>query len=721
MAAEITANEEPAWICECCKSAFRGLEEMCARPEPKPYDTESVGHQPDIAALRRSIEQGCVLCKLILGIVQDIHTIKGSRVSADKKLDFDSRYRKFQLHPNDALSLSPIESPEKRGVVRLSVWVWDAEDERNTHGMNFLDEDFWLKITQVQHNVPHLVGREVENLPDLISARSWLDDCLDNHDTCSAEGESSKELPTRLLEITSDEGGNVVDVKLVYSATLPSCTRYAALSHCWGKELPAILTRKENIDQHLKSIDFRTLARNFQDALTTASGLGLRHLWIDSLCIIQQDKEDWEKECVKMASIFQNAIVTIAAAGAPDAHTGFLNTRSIQSGESCTFNLSGEDGQPNLIRARRDKSRKAFLTTEFPPILATRGWVHQERILAPRTLSFGSKQMYFECLTSQRFEEIHVPLGPRLTAETDSMWMIRPPWAGFLVSIARSQDLKEYNRFYDLVRDYSRRRLTYEDDRLPAISGLASRFETYTKDEYLAGLWKSDLLRGLAWLCEEASVMDKNYALRAIPSSEPSLPPPSWSWASCRYPVTWRYAKIYDGTGPWAAKILSTEVEATGPDHFGQVKRGEVHISGLARKGIIARHPALKDLPDGANMSLQENSRTGIIRSNLQLFGNEDKLTGLTWFFDDDPTAEYPLDYRREVVCLVLGASVMVRGEDKYIVWVGLALEGVEGRSNIFRRIGLFQRWTNVDKWLSSASDSLRWISAAARQEMCIV
>src|SRR5438034_5559565 len=112
------------------------------------------------------------------------------------------------------------------------------------------------------------------------------------------DGES--ELPTRVLDLSAVSLGVV---KLVETGGMRGT--YACLSHCWGPT-QFITTTPANLGAHLHMLPFSALPQTFKDVMTFTSALGIRYLWIDSLCIIQGDVKDWEKESAKMRSIYQN-------------------------------------------------------------------------------------------------------------------------------------------------------------------------------------------------------------------------------------------------------------------------------------------------------------------------------------------------------------------------------------------------------------------------------
>jgi hypothetical protein len=167
--------------------------------------------------------------------------------------------------------------------------------------------------------------------------------------------------------------------------------KYIALSHCWGKldESQRFCTYRRNIDALCKSIDFDKLPKTFQDAVTVTRELGVRFLWIDSICIIQKDTEDWDKESKYMERVFGSAYCTIAASSAEDSTKGFL---SLRSPRQCVKVPNASDS-PLYICENIDNFHGHVEEGE----LSQRGWVLQERALSCRTIHFTKEQTYWEC------------------------------------------------------------------------------------------------------------------------------------------------------------------------------------------------------------------------------------------------------------------------------------------------------------------------------------
>jgi hypothetical protein len=109
--------------------------------------------------------------------------------------------------------------------------------------------------------------------------------------------------------------------------------QYVALSYCWGTSL-TYKTITGRLESHRRGIDFAQLPRTLQDAIMMTRYLDLRYIWIDCLCIIQDDKLDWEREAGNMASIYSNSYLTIAAARAHHSAEGFLGSRGIRKMDS---------------------------------------------------------------------------------------------------------------------------------------------------------------------------------------------------------------------------------------------------------------------------------------------------------------------------------------------------------------------------------------------------
>jgi heterokaryon incompatibility protein (HET) len=218
-----------------------------------------------------------------------------------------------------------------------------------------------------------------------------------------SESDEETELPTRVLAVGSlktqdlylhcpqkDEEGKWPKGK------------YIALSHCWGtdhEQLP-LRTTKDKLEAYKRRIDPNKLPRTFLDAVTVAREIDVQYLWIDSLCIIQDDSEDWENESRKMEQVFSSAYCTISATSAKNSHEGFL-TFPVKEAVRIP---DGENSQFSICACTADKSFKQAVDEDG--LLNTRGWVLQERALSRRTIHFTGSQIFWECGSVIRYDNL---------------------------------------------------------------------------------------------------------------------------------------------------------------------------------------------------------------------------------------------------------------------------------------------------------------------------
>ena len=242
--------------------------------------------------------------------------------------------------------------------------------------------------------------------------KGWIEECENNH-SCSPTSDSK--LPKRVLDVERLKEED----KTVLLETSDQKGKYIALSHCWGKK-DFIQTSDENIDQHKGGIAFSELPRTFQDVVQITRSLGIRYIWIDSLCIIQDNKEDWANESSKMANIYENCYLNISATGSSDSSGGcfgdrWLTNRARVYPQKFEFDpwiwtitnlpLSIRiNSQPIhlFIRPSLGEAHRNFLDlypegdSVITAPLLHRGWDFQERVLSPRTIHFHSAELIWE-------------------------------------------------------------------------------------------------------------------------------------------------------------------------------------------------------------------------------------------------------------------------------------------------------------------------------------
>ena len=220
----------------------------------------------------------------------------------------------------------------------------------------------------------------------------WLNEC-NVHENCTPLDDTP--MPTRVLTLVGDN--TQPSIRLIESKGRQG--RYLALSHCWGKagKFP-LRTTSENYQEHKSGILFKNLPKTFQDTVEFAQGIGIRYLWVDSLCIIQGENGDWEKELLDMGDMYGQSIVTIAASSASSSNAGFLcrkNGAYWPVRHHQPFGSRPTEEYDDVFTLEAYIPKWGDLDRSLP--LSNRGWVLQERMLASRTLSWTDHGIFWLC------------------------------------------------------------------------------------------------------------------------------------------------------------------------------------------------------------------------------------------------------------------------------------------------------------------------------------
>lgn len=288
------------------------------------------------------------------------------------------------------------------------------------------------------------VGRSIEptansgNIIRLING--WLDECNQFHQKCQEvgiknSGEASQRLPARVLDVGTSKGSCGKSVKIIENF----CGQYLALSHCWGT-VRHLVTKRSNIESHKKGISLQNLPKTFQDAVILTRDIGLRYVWIDSLCIIQDDIKDWSNEAAKMADVYENAYCTIAATGSKGDQEGIFIQRSKQ--DVCPLRYNGAD---TSITATYIEDDVAVMLELHKSPLSTRAWTLQERLLSRRMIHFTESRVIWECCCRFKTEDLLV-LGPEdfgsiMTQSLFEFSTTRSKWISFMEDVSQENSM----------------------------------------------------------------------------------------------------------------------------------------------------------------------------------------------------------------------------------------------------------------------------------------
>lgn len=299
---------------------------------------------------------------------------------------------------------------------------------------------------------------------------------------------------------------------------------WVALSYVWGKGQNFVVTEATLLQfQQPGSLSSANLPATIDDAINLTRSLGERYLWVDSLCIVQDDEADKAEFIPQMDSIYGSASVTIIAAAGDNVYAGLPGIRpSSRKHDPTPFTIKGVSLVETLDSARSD-STNSYLG-EFTWF--QRGWTFQERLFSRRTLIFTPEQVYWECQKASWREDSfwEVPESPTIYLHSFSDEDFRKPWVS---------DLDDFERIYrNLVEEFSRRQLTNESDGLDAFAGVLRALERCTLYTFRWGLPAALLGTALSWPCESSGVRRRSNpcTLRSSHGLYTLCPFPSWSW-----------------------------------------------------------------------------------------------------------------------------------------------------------------------------------------------
>lgn len=350
------------------------------------------------------------------------------------------------------------------------------------------------------------------------TALRWLTKCLKTHHRCASLKATG--LPTRLIDISYRDGLDVVC--LIDSKDLSNDydERYACLSYCWGRQEVYTLTLA-TIDKARDGISVKVLPKTIQDAVLVARHLGLKLMWIDALCIIQDSKEDWEREAARMCDVYEGCFICIAAKGASSAMDGLFSMRDPLRHTPCHL-FRTEAGESIYVLSPYITTRSQHAR---PWALDRRGWVVQERILPPRTINFGS-YLSWECREGLRDEfDIEEVAGfDRLVTGFFTLVVDAPPH----ISPVRAESIISF--WMRILVVFTETTLTISSDRYAALYGIITAIKRCTGWSEVAGIWEPYIVESLLWSPKMGMLVDTGTKRTGLS--------PSWSWISLASEIT---------------------------------------------------------------------------------------------------------------------------------------------------------------------------------------
>ncbi|CAI6331649.1 unnamed protein product [Periconia digitata] len=433
-------------------------------------------------------------------------------------------------------------------------------------------------------------------------ALQWLKECESKHIACrKPRFTSPPTLPRRLLFIGAL---NSKEPRLIETSSLgdPYC-RYATLSHCWGIASLPLQTTTSNLASRSIAICWDDLSSTYKDAIVVSQRMGVQYLWIDSLCIIQDDQKDFEEECSRMHFIYSNCYFMIAASDTKDGSEGFLPPPNAEDESTALSETSAFN--PSSSTFRRNGSLDWMnWSAMLEGTLYKRCWAYQERQLAPRIIHYTHHGILWECRIGIGAGDISkIQLKRSTLFPNHENYM---PKVGIfrILDLERTRlarkDIMTFWRFS--VEEYSEKSLTHTVDRLPSLSGLAVAIASLLSNEplnpsdplYLAGLWLPDLNRQLFWT--PTFPHDATQEQAQVTSLHPFIP--TWSPLSYPNPISFHQAlwnletrtstfydihkeKLENSITPNSSfAFLSTDIRPTSANGFGKISGTALRIRG---------------------------------------------------------------------------------------------------------------------------------------------
>lgn len=404
----------------------------------------------------------------------------------------------------------------------------------------------------------HMPSGDTSSTAAFDTLRQWIFQCQAEHTLCKPAADST--LPHRVLKIKSIQPLRVQVVE--------DCTdrrSYVCLSHRWSPQTELKSLKKENLHLYKGGIPEDNINLLMRDAIRATFRLGLRFIWIDCYCIIQDDKKDWEEQAANMGFIYEKAICTISATSSTDGQRMF----STMAPKFKPFQITKVSGHSVYIRSQipHPSKLRGFLQTQerLHDGLLQRAWVFQERMLSKRFIHFTSEEIFWECCEAT-WCECNFRCGG---------WDLK-----------RSCVKRTIGHLYweDIANQYNETQLTKEKDRLPALAGLAQRYAEQEGWTYLAGLWKEQLPYDLAWsktAWHEARRLDHLQVA------------PTWSWASL--PRGKNLKSMSSRTtgrrkGVHVARLVGYNINPSGADFYTGGKSIEITVQGLTLGLKVYQH-----------------------------------------------------------------------------------------------------------------------------------
>ncbi|KAI1757603.1 HET-domain-containing protein [Xylaria castorea] len=573
-------------------------------------------HMPELPVLNETIlKNGCEFCRILkVSILKDCSHWSRGAIQVHLRLVFSSEGRFMSVLAHVRLSS---ESGDKNEILLL--FGVDGRPNENCSQ--------WFRL-QTSPESAILSDGNVCKIRSMLQNVELLEVSL-----------AATYYPTRLIQ-TGTREGDICRLVVTNSDLFPKHQqpKYAALSYCWGPPEDAksqFKTEHATYQDRISGFPLGTTSQIMQDAVEVCRSLGIPYLWIDAVCIIQDDRDDWEGESAEMANVYKSAHLTICTPTSSSCREGFLGQRAsatinfrsrINPGVVGSYMIRpcGVISDPQIAEGDYERIDNGDISPRSK--WWTRGWTFQELALSTRVLLFGIK--------------LRLVLEDKFWSEgdegmTESAGDEPPEFRGMggtfaVISVADALNGEDNEHMWmSMLKQYTARQLTFGSDKLPAMGGLAKIAVMGRGDMYLAGIRKDFLHRDLFWTPamemdiqgRRASRVSFDSLLTSLNVPSPYIAP-SWSWARWQGKIRYDESPVpfgdhvpvmqYDGCVEKAYESVEAWTSVSKLNPFGQVTAGSLKLTGK----VVPVLPQLQ-LQEGLENHWEMVDETGMYVANL--------------------------------------------------------------------------------------------------------
>ncbi|KAK4032845.1 heterokaryon incompatibility protein-domain-containing protein [Parachaetomium inaequale] len=631
-------------------------EQLRGDESPEPEQLPMITHHPTYRSLREAIDQRCSLC----------------------------------------IAFWETLNPEQQSFLMHFPWPHKDSTSATSPGACTGFDGYPQRLAQHPGKHPIALTDHTRSPETLALAKRWVADCVQNHKKCNVHvsSEDGTWYPTRLLDLSRIKHDGTTPtpeqtVSLIETAKVVPAGRYTTLSHRWGPTEQLRLT-KHTYPQLAEGVPLGSLPQLMQDAIFVSLELNIHYLWIDLLCIYQDqdDIADWQHESSLMNQVYSNTFCNISAGDANGCLESLFSPRDRDGflPQIIELKTGQQDGETGLFRVY-DKSY--WRRSVSRALVNTRAWVLQERFLSPRVLQFDRRQVLWECLERSATETCPNQIPSKLVGVGNLLFKSLVPIVQTTSTPDERFSAKVRHIWTCLVSEYTACVLTIASDKLIAISGIAKHVAALLQDDYVAGMWRRHLEGELIWYTEKSSLpgkMTRPAKYRA----------PSWSWASIDGPVRPGWSNIDHSL----IKVEEVHLEHLTDDVFGAVTRGWLRLRGALRQLQLVRNDSLNSnwgwasewdmILEGVKVSVQEMPAT----SSVPAFPPEVFLDVFHEGFEEENANNTLFAMFARDVTSTRGEHAGIGNESMWI----LLLKLIDRETAMFERIGVAKTWQSAEK-----------------------